>query len=221
MRFVIAFILACIVSALLFMMMYRLVNHDDAYIASDKPVMVNISRIKTPETKKQTKQEVEKTEPALAPLSIPPQLNTLENNANIQIPAMETEEWQDAELDTQQKYWSQPVGGNGNATSIDYIGERNAGKREITPISTRRPNIPDVAYENHINGWVLLAYTVKNDGSIKDIRVMDASPRGVFEANAVEALKTWRYQPFKGKEIYLSQRIDFDWNMYDYNMKFE
>ena len=112
--------------------------------------------------------------------------------------------------------------------SHDYIGRRAQTKQVVTPVSTRRPNIPQVAYDNQIDGWVMLAFNVNPDGRVSDIQIMDAYPRGVFEANAVEAISSWRYSPFTKKKkrgpepkpIRLAQKIDFKWSMYSYNMDF-
>lgn len=104
---------------------------------------------------------------------------------------------------------------------MDYIAEVDTGRKEIVPMATRRPNIPKIAYDNRINGWVLLAFTVGNDGKVKNVRVMDAEPRGIFEANAIAAVRGWIYNPYKGPERHISQRIEFDWTMYSYNMDYQ
>ena len=62
-RFIIAFVLACAVSAMLFLMMYRLINNDDAYVVKETPILVDISKVKAPEKKQKLKQESKKTEP--------------------------------------------------------------------------------------------------------------------------------------------------------------
>ncbi len=54
-------------------------------------------------------------------------------------------------------------------------------------------------------------------GRVKEIRIMDASPKGIFEENAVLAATFWRYQGFVGHDRYVSQKIEFDWKNYPYN----
>ena len=44
-------------------------------------------------------------------------------------------------------------------------------------------------------GWVELEFAVKADGSTGDIVVNNSSPRKVFDAAAINAVREWRYQP--------------------------
>src|SRR5690606_35138585 len=102
--------------------------------------------------------------PAASALAVPDTFST--SDLSISVP-----QWENSELITEQRYWSAPAGSGTGAggQGADYIGEINTGQREIVPIATRRPNIPKVAYDNRINGWVLLAFTVGNDGKVKNI----------------------------------------------------
>lgn len=224
-RFLFSAVLALLVSLALFLLMEQLVNHERPVLAAREPaVRVDISRIKTPEQQPQQPQEPAPQQPAMEPLSA-----SLPAASALAIPdtlsqtelAITTPQWNNSELAIEQKYWSPPVAGGGNGQAGDYLGEMDNGRKEIVPIATRRPNIPKVAYDNRINGWVLLAFTVANDGKVKNIRIMDAEPRGVFEANAIAAVRGWIYTPFKGEERHISQRIEFEWSMYSYNMNFE
>ncbi len=118
-----------------------------------------------------------------------------------------------------QKNWVQPSQLISDAGSDGLDSQfKGAPKsiRKITPVSTRMPQIPKVAWDNKINGWVLLSFTVTSKGLVKDIRILDASPRGVFEEYAVLAAKQWRYAHIKS-DRYVSQKIEFEWENYPYN----
>lgn len=218
MRFVLSLLLAVAVSLALFALMFQLINQDTAQVPQRQIAeKVDISRVKpeTPEQKAQ--QQAEKTEPEMAPLSVePPAATGISSDVSVDMP-VDSIEWQNDELAVEQKYWSQPAASGGGGDG-DYIGEMDTGTREVVPVSTSRPNIPKVAYDNRIDGWVLLAFTVSPEGKVSNIRVMDAEPRGVFEANAIAAVKGWIYQPFEGEPRHISQRIEFEWSMYPYNM---
>jgi TonB family protein len=237
MRFVFSLLFAIAIVLALFEVMYRLVNHDRVQeVKPVAPVAVDISQVRTPAPLKQQQQREEKQEPQL-PAMAPPVAampSAVTSDISIDMPVSEPK-WENREIGFEQKYWGQPAGalgealagvaGSGDAgkaasgTAVDdYIGQMNAGKKETVPVSTTRPNIPKLAYENRINGWVLLAFTVTASGDVKNIRVMDAYPRGVFEANAIAALRGWKYEIFKGPDVQLAQRIDFEWQMYPYNM---
>jgi TonB family protein len=44
-------------------------------------------------------------------------------------------------------------------------------------------------------GWVLIEFDVSEAGAVENARVIEATPRGVFDANAVRAIERWRYRP--------------------------
>lgn len=117
-----------------------------------------------------------------------------------------------------QRNWIQPSQlGAGASSNMDYIGQRNTGTKEIRPISSRMPLIPKLAYDNRLDGWVLVAFKVTNQGIVDSLQIMDAQPKGIFEEYAISAVSSWRYEPFNGKEKYLSQKIEFKWSNYSYN----
>ena len=177
---------------------------------------MDISRVRDMQEPEQQEQKAPEPEPALEPVAAEPQPLALDMDVGVDMPQTDMA-FESSELDFEQRYWTQPQTGSGDGEQ-DYIGEMDTGQREVVPISTARPNIPRTAYDNQINGWVLLAFTVEPSGRVRNIRVMDAEPRGVFEANAIEALQGWIYQPFKGEPKHFSQRIEFDWTNYPYNM---
>lgn len=61
--------------------------------------------------------------------------------------------------------------------------------------STPAPKYPAEALANKQRGQVLLHLLVATDGSVKDARVIDSDPEGVFDAASIEAAKQWRLQP--------------------------
>lgn len=57
------------------------------------------------------------------------------------------------------------------------------------------PEYPAAAQKDALSGWVDVQFTVKTDGSVTDVAVVEAQPRGVFEQPAMAAVRRWRYQP--------------------------
>ena len=55
-------------------------------------------------------------------------------------------------------------------------------------------------------GWVDLEFTVKANGIVADINVINAQPQSVFEVSAVEALSKWRFQPVQRDGVAVEQR---------------
>lgn len=118
--------------------------------------------------------------------------------------------------------WNGPVGRAGIAVPSGGGGEDAQGYIEVIPFDTRRPNVPDVAWENRISGWVLVEFRVTANGSTRDVRVLDANPRGVFEDKVVAAVSDWRYNVnFHDKPltaVVLTQRVEVSWENYPDNM---
>ncbi len=115
--------------------------------------------------------------------------------------------------------WSAPLSGG----EAGLGGGRDAnGYIRVVPFDTRRPNVPEVAWQNKINGWVLVAFALDSDGRTRDVRVLDASPRGVFEEAVIGAVKDWRYslsvKDRHGGNIILTQRVEILWENYPNNL---
>lgn len=68
-------------------------------------------------------------------------------------------------------------------------------RSELTLVREVEIEYPLRAAENSIAGWVDIEFTVATDGSVKNLIVLNAEPKGVFESNAMQALRRWRYKP--------------------------
>ncbi|WP_333607847.1 energy transducer TonB, partial [Arsukibacterium sp.] len=83
-------------------------------------------------------------------------------------------------------------------------GSFNAGvDKSATPVVRVEPRFPMDALRNGISGWVKLSFTIDETGGVTDVEVVQAEPRGVFDREAVRALRRWKYQPqvLDGKAI--------------------
>jgi protein TonB len=118
-------------------------------------------------------------------------------------------------------HWSAPMG-TGVVNMGGGGGEDAHGFIEVIPFDTRKPNVPEVAWQNKISGWVLVAFNVTPQGGTRNVRVLDARPRGVFEEKVVAAVQDWRYTVnFHGKtstNVVLTQKVDVLWQNYPNNL---
>jgi len=57
------------------------------------------------------------------------------------------------------------------------------------------PDYPQNALAQQISGSVTLEYTVDTRGEPRDLHVVEATPPGVFDQAATNAVKRWRYAP--------------------------
>ncbi|ADU66653.1 TonB family protein [Desulfurispirillum indicum S5] len=79
------------------------------------------------------------------------------------------------------------------ATGMDGLV---AYSQPMTPLSQVQPMYPRRALMEGISGWVRLSFVINPDGSVRDIQVLEASPRrGIFDHEARRALSRWRFAP--------------------------
>nr|WP_295376678.1 energy transducer TonB [Pseudoxanthomonas sp.] len=70
-----------------------------------------------------------------------------------------------------------------------------AASNQLRPISTPAPRYPPEALRAGTAGEVLVEFTVGTDGSVTSARVVRATPARVFDREAVNAAKRWKFQP--------------------------
>jgi protein TonB len=158
-------------------------------------------------------------EPTMAPLEIAAPTPT--PALDLEIPALDLA-MGEISVQAAGERWNGPVGAGAGAVNLSGGGEDAQGFIEVIPYDTRRPNVPDVAYQNKTSGWVLVAFRVTADGGTRDVRVLDANPRGVFEEKVVAAVSDWKYRVnFYGGasgSVVLTQKVDVSWENYPQNM---
>jgi len=66
---------------------------------------------------------------------------------------------------------------------------------QLRPISTPAPRYPPEALRAGTAGEVLVEFTVGTDGSVTSARVVRSTPARVFDREAVNAAKRWKFQP--------------------------
>jgi TonB family protein len=62
-------------------------------------------------------------------------------------------------------------------------------------LRTPAPEYPQTALDKKLSGVVTLQFTVDVHGDTRDVHVVEASPAGVFDQAAVNAIRHWRYAP--------------------------
>jgi protein TonB len=67
--------------------------------------------------------------------------------------------------------------------------------RDIMPLVRINPDYPPRAQSRGVEGWVLVQFTITAAGTVRDAKVIDASPKGYFEDAALKAISRWRYNP--------------------------
>lgn len=75
------------------------------------------------------------------------------------------------------------------------VGAGGQGDSQLVPLVRLTPRYPRNAARDGVEGRVRLEVTVRPDGTVKDARVLEATPRGYFEAAAVSAAMRGRFKP--------------------------
>ena len=225
MRLLPALLGAILVTVAVFLFMQSLIQRNQEEVVQ-VPVFEAVQVLRQEPEEQPPEQELEApdqppSEPVMEPLAVkdvspPAPVQATE----VELPALDFAPG-DIAIKASGKRWSAPLAADAIATNPG--GSDGRGYIEVIPFNTRQPNVPDVAWQNKISGWVLVAFNVTPDGKTRNIRVLDAKPRGVFEEKVVAAVQDWTYRvTFSGKagagDIVLTQKIDVSWETYPQNM---
>ena len=84
------------------------------------------------------------------------------------------------------------------------------GPRRLSgnPNPRRLRDYPPAARRARTTGSVTVSFTVRADGSVDNVRILDARPRGLFERNVQITLRRWRFQPIAQAQT-VTRTIEF------------
>lgn len=68
-------------------------------------------------------------------------------------------------------------------------------EQSLTRLNKLEVVYPERALEKGIEGWVEIGYTVNPDGSVGNVKVVNAAPARTFEQAGIKAVSKLRYQP--------------------------
>ena len=102
------------------------------------------------------------------------------------------------------------VAGAGSGSGSGGNGRGFTGKK-LVPVSTGRPQFPQYAYDRGISGWVEVVFIVDKNGQVRNPRILDAQPKGIFEEAAIKSVLSWQYDRkiMAGQAREVRQRLDF------------
>ncbi len=202
MRISVSMVFAFIISFMLLGMMANLVRQDMLIPAASKPVWEPTDIVPT----KTTKQEVIRKRVEGAPktqrapsgpvITIEPSDN---GDPTIPLPPLNP-----GGVDT---LWPTPERFTPGTERTTEQGH-DADKR-LVPISQMQPLYPREPAARGIEGWVSLRFEVRQDGTVGNVSVIDASPRNVFDQVARQAVQRWRYQPTEQGPVVQTVTLQF------------
>ncbi len=175
-RWLVSMALALTITLVLFYLMQMLIATGSAL--EQRVNVVKIVDATMPEIEMEVVREVEKPEP-IEQLDTPPpdvpdrQLN-MDNGPSLQIERAAVNI--DAGLD---------IGG----ASISITDG------EMLPLVNVTPQYPTRAASRGIQGWCQVSFTVTETGGVRDVVVVDAEPRNIFDSSSIRAAEKFKFQP--------------------------
>lgn len=115
-----------------------------------------------------------------------------------------------------------PLGAGGAGVFVPVSGATGAqgaggfGDGDLIPIVRIEPQFPREALVEGISGYVVLSFTVMEDGSVEpgSTKVVESKPPRLFDSAAMRAVARWKFKPriVDGKPVKrpATQRLDFN-----------
>ena len=74
---------------------------------------------------------------------------------------------------------------------------------EVIPLVRIPPRYPRQAASRKIEGWVKVQFTIAENGTVRNPRVVGATPKRIFDDAALGAIRKWRFKPrlVEGKPV--------------------
>lgn len=66
---------------------------------------------------------------------------------------------------------------------------------EVIALLKVEPDYPRQAARQGTEGWVKLEFTIIEDGTVTDVKVLEASPKRIFDKSAIRAIQRWKFKP--------------------------
>jgi len=82
-----------------------------------------------------------------------------------------------------------------SSSPIGFIFQAGELDRPPQPIVTPQPAYPHRARQREVEGEVRLRFLVGEDGAVRRISILEASPEGFFEESVKQTVARWRFRP--------------------------
>lgn len=179
-RYLVTVTLAAFITLSAFYLMHRLIDDDTAApVSRDAVTVIRFGPVDIPEAPEPDRPE---PPPEPEPQEPPPRTNVIATTEPIDRPV-------DIDRSLTPTPGPEPIY---QATFPSRSGRDSATAR---PVAAVPPPYPREAAMNGIEGWVRLAVDIDERGRVRDVEVLSAEPRGVFDQAAVQAVRRWSWKP--------------------------
>lgn len=91
-----------------------------------------------------------------------------------------------------------PISG-GNGPFIGSAGSMTGGMAafdsDVIPVVQIPPNYPRQAKQARIEGYVKMSVTIRPDGTVSNVKVIESKPKRLFDKSAMTAMLRWKFRP--------------------------
>ena len=169
---------AAFVTLLLLILMVSLIEFSDKSLNKEK--RIKLPDIHMPEVELEIQRIIEKPEKPKVDETPPPEIpeqdfDKIDGNAEVGQVAAPGRIKTNLDLD---------IGAGLQATDGEYL-----------PIVKVAPQYPRRALSRGIEGYVIVEYTVTKQGTVKDPKVVEGKPEGVFNNAAIKSALRYKYKP--------------------------
>ncbi len=185
-RLPLAIVGAALMALTLFYVMHYMISQGSGKInKSEDYSVVDFVRLKRESETRLKKRVIPKKPPLPKEPPPPPQLNVAQDN-NVAMPQLKMD---------------MPRITNSGVTGGPFMGQMASsagaaiGDGELIALVKIAPRYPRKAAIAKKEGWVKLEFIVTELGTVKDVKVIDAKPRRLFERSAKKAILKWKFKP--------------------------
>lgn len=88
-----------------------------------------------------------------------------------------------------------------NNGSGPFLGTLQAGggmagfDTDVIPVVRVPPTYPQRAAQARLEGSVTMAVTIRPDGTVADVEVLESNPPRLFDQAAIQAMQRWKFRP--------------------------
>lgn len=105
------------------------------------------------------------------------------------------------------------IGGTNTADGDMTMTDETVDERP-RPVQQSPMEYPTRAKADGVEGRVVVSLLIDENGSVREVRVLESTPEGVFEEVAAEGVREWRFEParYQGEavRVWARQTIRFD-----------
>ncbi len=87
---------------------------------------------------------------------------------------------------------------NGDGPALGPVGLGNVDQNaegDVIPLVRIPPQYPRKAAMAKIEGWVKVEFTITEEGTVTNPRVLEAKPPRIFDREALRAILKWKFKP--------------------------